>query len=136
MRNCFPKILGPFFQLENRSADADMVSQFQILFCKFYRVMEAVDHTAQLSSRVPFEYPERILMGIANMEDYRQIQLVYEPDVLLQPVLFFALIVIVQTDFTDRDHTRRLRIKLLANFRFSGLRVRNISATFRHCLLS
>ena len=49
-------------------------------------------------------------MGVPNMEDHRQfhlpcqIQLVNEPQMLLQSVLLLTLVVIVQTDFADGDH--------------------------------
>ena len=44
-------------------------------------------------------------MGIPDMEDHRQIQLVDEPDMLFQPVLFLTLAVIAQADFVDGNHT-------------------------------
>ena len=116
LRNRFPQILRPFFHLKNGATNADMVTQFQILLRNFLGAIEAVDHTNQLPSRGPFEYPERILMGVPNMEHHRQfhlpcqIQLVYAPDVLLRSVLFLTRIVIVQTDFSDSNHTWHILI--------------------------
>ena len=55
-------------------------------------------------------------MGNTNMEDHRQlhlpcqIQLINEPEMLLQPMLFFPLVVIVQTDFANGNHARCIRI--------------------------
>lgn len=107
----FPEILCPLFLLQERSADAKVITQFQILLCNFFGAIEAVNHASQFSGRVPSEDPQSILMGIANMENHwllqqpRQIQLIEEPDVLLQPMLLLTLVVIVQATLTNGNHT-------------------------------
>ena len=51
----------PFFQLDNRAADTDVVSQIQILLRNFLGAIEAMDHTTQFSGWVPSENPELIV---------------------------------------------------------------------------
>ena len=47
-----------------------------------------MDHTTQFLGRVPSENPERILMSISDVENYRkfhpprQIQLIEKPDIV------------------------------------------------------
>ena len=116
VRDRSTQLLRPFLQLENRAADADVVSQLQILLCDLFGPVEAMDHAAQLSGRMHSQDPEGILVSIPDMEDHRllplpcQIQLVEKPEILRQPVLFLTLVVIVQTDFADGDHAGRIRI--------------------------
>ena len=54
-------------RVENRAADADVVSQLQILLCDLLGTVEAMDHAAQLPGRMPFQYSEGILVGIPDM---------------------------------------------------------------------
>ena len=88
-----------------------MVAQLQILLGNFSRAIKAVDHAAQLPGRVPSEDTQGIGVGIPDVEDHRQfqlprqIQLIQKPQMLLQPELLLPLVVIVQTDLTDRDDT-------------------------------
>ena len=55
-------------------------------------------------------------MCIPDMENHRQlhlpgqIQLIDEPDMLLQPLLLLTPVVIVQTDFANGNHTGRSSI--------------------------
>ena len=92
-----------------------MITQFQILLGDLLGAIEAVDHTAKLSDRVPSEDPQSVLMSIPDMEDHRlfqfpgKIQLIEEPDMLHHPVLFLTLIMIVQTAFTKGDHSGSFR---------------------------
>ena len=67
---------------------------------------------------LPLQYGDIVPSAviIPDMENHgqlqlpRQIQLIDEPDMLLQPVLLLTLVVIVQTDFANGDHARRIRI--------------------------
>ena len=55
MRNCYPQILCPLFQLKHRTTDTKVISKFQVLLRNLFRAIEAVNHTAKLSGRVPSE---------------------------------------------------------------------------------
>ena len=114
MLHSFPKCSGPFFLLQERTTDAEVMPQLQILLSNFPGTIEAVNDTTQLSDWVPFQNPQSILTGIPDMEDHgflqlpSQIQLIEEPYMLLQPMLFLPLVVIVQTTLADGNDTRHL----------------------------
>ena len=74
MLYCFPKCPGPFFLLQERTTDTEVIAQFQILMGNLPGTVEAVNHTAQLSGWMPFQNPQCIFMGIPDMEDHRLFQ--------------------------------------------------------------
>lgn len=104
--------MRPFLQLNHRATDADVVTQIQILLGRIPVYIEAVEHTAQFPSWVMPQNSQSIFMSIPDTENHRlfhfpcQIQLIAEPQMLFQAVLFLTLAVIVQTDFTDGNSSR------------------------------